>query len=396
MPKVTNDRIVFEPKDRQAITEQSPGITPAKYTTLFNGAIADGDTTRYFKFLEEIKEKDPDILQAIETRTTYITSKEWTVVGDDQEEGGDQSPEAEEIEEALRDIAGDPAKGLMTVDELINSMLGDSYLIGISFAEIVTDENEITGFQHIPGHFLTFKDAVYYPKLWTAENHNGIPFNQEKMISHYLTSGIDPVRGWLGNGVAWQFVFKRGTLEQRQRFEKKYGKGFMQLNMPGERDSFIEDWNNAESLIENLDDVDGVVFGSAVEADFKETMQAEGDYFFEANDNYKRDIAKIILGQESTSSSQDSNRSTADVHMEVLEKRILEDSSSIEDTLTQQLVKKIQEYKGISTDKNYEFKFVVSEMEATLDEELEEEGAVEEATGQSAKQTEKPEEDDEK
>ena len=43
-------------------------------------------------------------------------------------------------------------------------------------------------------------------------------------------------------------------------------------------------------------------------------------------EKYKQDITKIILGQESTSSSQDSNRSTASVHMEVLEKRILEDS----------------------------------------------------------------------
>ena len=66
MPEIKEERITFLPKDRQAIPEQSPGITLDGYATLFNGALQDGDTTKYFKFLEEIKEKDPDILHSIE------------------------------------------------------------------------------------------------------------------------------------------------------------------------------------------------------------------------------------------------------------------------------------------------------------------------------------------
>ena len=90
MPKMTADKIEFLPEDRQAISEQSPGITPTSYTSLFNGAIADGDTTHYFKFLEEIHEKDPDIMHTIETRTSYVTSKEWQIEDGEAEEGEEQ------------------------------------------------------------------------------------------------------------------------------------------------------------------------------------------------------------------------------------------------------------------------------------------------------------------
>jgi len=380
MPKITNDRIEFLPEDRNAISEQSPGITASTYTALFNAAATQGHTPEYFKFLEEIAEKDPDILNTTDTRTSYTASKEWTVVSEDQEEGDDQTPEAEKIEEALRAIPGDQSEGLMTVDELIRSMLGDSYLIGLSFSEIVSDAEQIVGFNHVPAHFLTFEESVYYPKLWTQDKQMGVDFNQDKMISHYLIKGNDPARGYLGNALAWQYVFKRSSLDEKLRFEKKYGKGFLQVNMPGERDSFKKDWEIAEELIENLDDVDGVTFGANVEVQYHENVQSEGDYFFEAESSYKRDITKIVLGQESTSNSESSNRSTAEVHMEVLEKRILEDTSAIEDTMTSQLISKLKPLLNISEDKQFEFKFVVSELEATLDEDLEEEGAVEEQT----------------
>jgi len=375
MPKITNDRIEFVPDDRTAISEQSVGITASGYSTLFSEAATDGETTRYFKFLEEIKEKDPDILQAIETRTSYITSKEWEVLNED----GEEDENTAKITEALRAIAGDQVEGLLTVDELIRSMLGASYLTGLSFAEIVSDGEQITGFSPIPCHFLTFKSSVYYPKLWTRDNNSGIDFNREKMISHFLTRGNDPARGWLGNGVAWQYVWKRTTMDEKLRFEKKYGKGFLTILMPGDRDSFTADWAAAEDLAENMSTTDAAVFGSQVEIDFQESAQSEGDYFFQSEDQYKTDIVKIILGQESTSSAESANRSIGDVHMEVLEKRILEDSAAIEDTLTSQLISKVKALLSIGEDKTYEFKFVISEMEETLDEELDGEGATEDA-----------------
>jgi len=377
MPKMTAGQIEFLPEDRQAISEQSPGITPTTYTSLFNGAIADGDTTHYFKFLEEIHEKDPDIMHTIETRTSYVTSKEWQVEDEDGEAEGD---EAMRIDAALRSIPGDPTQGLLTLDKFIASLLGSSYLTGLSFSEIVADEKEIVGFNHIPCHFLTFRDAVSYPKLWTQDTQMGVEFNKDKMISHYLSSDTDPARGYLGNAVAWQYVFKRANLDERVRFEKKYGKGFLQVNMPGERDTFIKDWEIAEELIENLDDVDGVTFGAQVEVDYHETMQAEGDYFFNAEESFKSNITRIILGQESTSSVQDSNRSTASVHMEVLEQRTLDDMASIEETINRQLLPKIKQLLGIGESSAYQFKFVISDLEATLDEDIDEEGAVEDDT----------------
>lgn len=363
MPKITEDRIVSLPEDRYAIPETSPGIDPSDYAGIFNSAIKDGNTTQYYKFLEEITEKDADVQHSISTRTSEITSKEWTVQGEKEET-------SKEIELYLRNIQGDPQENLLTVDQLINTFLGPSYLTSISVSEIVSNDIEILGFNFIKHHFLTFYNSVSYPKLWTQETPTGVSFNKEKMIVHYLNPGQDPARGWLGNSVSWQYVLKTNSIEQQLQWQRKYGKGFMLLNMPGERDSFDAAWEKAEELIENLYNVDGAVFPAQVEADYIQSDGANGEYFFKDQDKFSGKIAKIILGQTSTSDSSDSNRSTAEVHKDILETRILQDIELIEDTLTKQLISKIKAILGINPDEIYEFKFVLSELEDEIEEDV--------------------------
>lgn len=376
MPKITNDQIEFLPSDRYAIEEQSAGITPATYTTLFNGAIREGETMEYFKFLEEIAEKDADILHALGTRTSNITSKEWNIVNENEEEDAT----SKKIKNALKEISGDPIKGLLSIDQLINSFLQSAYLIGISMNEIVTDKKKIIGFNHIPAHFLTFNEQTTYPALWTQKTPTGVEFNKEKMIAHYLTSGIDPARGWLGNAISWQYVLKRSNLSDRLQYQNKYGKGFLLVNMPSGADTYEEAWNTAEELIENYSTVDGAVFPGDVMVEFKEGSKLDGQYFFDAENGYKRSIVKIILGQESTSSSEDSNRSTADVHKDIMETRILEDINLIENTLNKQLIPKVKVLTGIAEDSKYEFKFVRSDLEEELDDETDTEAKTDSKT----------------
>ena len=208
MPRITPTEIVWLPSDRYLIEEISPGITPSSFSSLFNNTVQSADTTSYFKFLAEITEKDPDIQQAIASRTSEITSKTWTIEGPDQ-------ATADALTEALTSIPGDPLRGLITVDQLIASMLGHNYLTGIAVSEIIADEEGITGFNVVPSQFLTFQDSVTYPKLYTAENPTGSDFNADKMIVHYLNPGNDPVRGWLGHSIGIQYALKLQNLEQR-------------------------------------------------------------------------------------------------------------------------------------------------------------------------------------
>ena len=368
MPKITDGRIEFTPADRYFIKEQSPGITAEQFASLFNDAADQGNTSPYYKFLEEITEKDPDIQQAVASRTSEITSKEWSIEGPDETVAAD-------LERALKAIPGDVAQGLMTVDQLINSFLGSSYLTGISMNEIVTDEEQIIGFNHIPSHFLTFEGTVYYPELKTQDNPTGVPFNQEKMIAHYLNPGEDVVRGWLGHSLGWQYVFKTGNLDQQLQWQQKYGKGFLLVNMPGDKDSYEQAWQAAEDLVDNLYTVDGGVFPAEVEAEFVSPDNMQGEYFFDANDEYKSNIVKIILGQTSTSDTTDSNRSTASVHQDTLEARVLQDIENIEDTINKQLLNKVGQLANISNIDEYSFKFQISELE-------QEEAIIEEETSE--------------
>ena len=365
MPRITPNQIEFLPLDRTIFGEQSPGITEAAFANLFDSALADGNTTLYYKFLEEIVEKDADVSQAIASRTSEITSKEWEVEGPNE-------ATAEKIKEALLEIPGDPVQGFLTVDQLINAFLGSAYLTSISMNEVITDAEKIIGFNHIPSHFLTFQDAVNYPKLYTREDPMGVDFNQEKMIVHYLNPGNDPVRGYLGNAVGWQYVFKTNTVDQRLQWQQRYGKGFLLINMPGEpgSDSYIKAYSEGKRLIQNLYNVDGAVFPSNVEVEYVTPDTSEGDYFFDAEEHYGKNIAKIILGQASTSDAEDSNRSTADVHMEVLNARVAQDMDLIEDTISKQLITKVKALLNISEEDEYVFKFVVSEIDATMDKDM--------------------------
>jgi phage gp29-like protein len=202
--------------------------------------------------------------------------------------------------------------------------------------------------------------------LWTADKPMGVQFNKDKMICHYLTTGIDPARGWLGNCISWLYVLKRSALEARLQFQSKYGKGFLLVNMPGDKDSYLEAWSAAEDLIKNYLAVDGAVFPAGVEVDFKEAGVLEGQYFFTSEQEFRKSIVKVILGQDSTSSADNSNRSTAAVHMEVLEQRVLDDMAAVESTLTSQLIPKIKQLTGVNENDLYEFKFVVSDIEEAI------------------------------
>lgn len=359
MPKITPRQIEWLPADRQIFSEVSPGITTTEFANLFSSTIQCGDTTRWYKFLDEISEKDPDIIAALATRSSQITSKEWFIEGPNEQI-------ALEIEERLRTIKGSAERGLISVDGLLATFLGSSYLTGISISEIVTDDKEIIGFNPVPHHFITFQDSVYYPKLWTQEEPTGKDFNREKMIVHYLNPGIDPVRGWLGHSIGWQYVLKASAQEQRLLWQRRYGKGFLLVNMPGERDSYDAAWSTAESLVDNLYNVDGAVFPSGVEAEMIGSDSLEGEYFFNSRDEYKNNIMRIILGQESTTSSESSNRSTAEVHKDILETRVLEDIELIQDTLTNALIPKVKQLMGVSSEEQYEFKMVVSNLEEEI------------------------------
>ena len=360
MPKISANQIEWLPEDRYAIDEQSPNMTSSKFVSIFNQG-REGDVQEYFKFLKEMTEKDPDVIQAIDTRTSEVTSKEWTVEG----------PNAEVLEKALRAIKGDPIQGLISLDDLIVTMLGASYLTGVSVSEIVTDDEGIIGFNYVPSHFLTYRDVVWYPKLWTQQTPTGVEFNKEKMIIHYLNPSNDPTRGYLGYAVGIQFLLKKGTLEDRLNFQKKHSSGgTLAINLQGQEGdgSYDKDFEIAQAYADDPWDTQALVFSHNVQIDTVGEMSDSGDYYFEANDDYKKNIVKIILGQTSTSDSDDSNRSTASVHMEVLETRTLDDIDSIENTINTQFMPKLKALLNISENDESEFKFVRSELEQEMDE----------------------------
>ena len=62
--------------------------------------------------------------------------------------------------------------------------------------------------------------------------------------------------------------------------------------------------------------------------------------------------------------------------------------------MTKQLIDKVKPLLSIADDQVYEFKFVMSEMEATMDEDLEEAGGVEDNSDTQVETETTPKEDD--
>jgi phage gp29-like protein len=364
MPTVTNDRIEFTVNDRYLIEEQSTGLTFQQFANMINAA-KEGRTTDFFKFLEEIYEKDPDIASSIQTRSVEVLSKDWKVMTEDNEED-------EELTRALKDITGDTTTGLLSTDQLIGALLGASYLTGVSLNEIITDENGITGFSHIPSPFLTYQKTLYFPDLYTQDAPTGQTLESpEKFILHYLDPAVsDKTRGYLGIAIGWQYLFKTQNMKDMLRYQGKYGKPFLCVMMDKEGDGYDVDFENVKKLITNIGTVDGIVVSRDVNIEMTGSTTLDGSFFFDSDETYKKNIAKIILGQTSTSDSTDSNRSTAAVHMSVLEQRVMSDMELIEESLSKQLVPHVTELLGRSY-AGERFKFIISDLEDAIDEDVE-------------------------
>lgn len=358
MPKMTPDRIVPLVTDREQWQNVSVNLSVEGLASMLNTA-RDGEPMRLFKLAEEIYRKDPDIFQAVQTRSSSITNLGWTVEGDPR------------VEKFLRGMRGDPSAGVKDFNQLIASMVGSTYLTGIRVNEILFGPTGLPiGFNQIPGYFLTFWETYYMPRLWTlAAQPDGERFTREKVVVHYHDVTVeDYSNGALIQCLAWLYLFKTLNFKASLSFAERYGMPFLLIKVEGQGDGYDKDLDNARRVIQGLG-VPGGVFRDGVEMSFVDSgsTSSDGSFFETQQVGLSKAIQKVVLGQTSSADSVDSNRSTAAEHMKVVEKYRRDDAQGIENTINDQLIPIVSAALRASGDAKFTFDIVEAQEEEDAD-----------------------------
>ncbi len=321
------------PEDRHA-AEVSISLTPGDVHQVITDANG-GDQQDQAKLAQEILEKDWDIAQTIQTRAAAVLGTPWKILPANDSAGAHEV--AETIDRLLRETLGDTA-GLDSFEQFIAQML-TAYLPGFSVSEIVWREGGagIEGFQHIPQHHFTFRNSLW-PLLVTKDQPAGWELPANKFVIHrYRHRCGDIVRGGLIRPLAWLYAFKNLNLKDLLRYLEKFGMPFVAARVDDH--AFDKERRKVSQLVRQFGSDGGAVFTKATEIELIAGHNGSAEVYFRFLEYSQDAIAKVVLGQTSTSDSRSSNRSTAAVHNLVRQDLREDDCRAIEATVQEQVIR---------------------------------------------------------
>lgn len=356
MPYLTNEQLYnLILKKRLIQQDVSTGLLPSDVGGIFSEANR-GFSRRQSKLCDEIIEKDWDLKQSIETRKAALTSAEWDIVPESPGGQGD----ADRVKEILHEIKGDTGQKLVDFEGFIKSTL-DSLLPGFSVAEIYwTDGGTIKGFRPYPSHYFTH----YYsqePRLVIKQSESQEetmelkPAQRFVITNNYRLSG-DPARGGLIRPIGWVYSFKNLIWKFLLRYQEKFGMPYVAAHIDTADEKVFEvEAEKVRDAIENMASDGGALFSGLTKLEFHEPNYSDGEVFFKTLSELKKAIDKLILGQTSTSDSENSNRSTAQIHNLIRHDILRSDCKIVSRTVNQQIIPLLCEFNGIANVPRMEF-----------------------------------------
>jgi len=296
--------------DRYQI-EQTFDLQPLKIQQIFRSANG-GTVKKQVRLGNELTEKDPAISQAWSVRVASLASCPWEVVGRDQEK-------ARFIEQTLRNIQPAYDSGLSSFSELLQN-LQSSVMHGFAMAQNQWSAggSRIDGFKIYAQSLFSFIDSDL-PFFIGQDGASKINPKYPKWIYHTSTNSRDaePLRAGIVRPLAYLYAFRR-------HIQIEYLSGLEQYGKP---QPFIG--------VENFDAME-VTFPTAASG-------FDVQNFITFLDMTEKQIFRIILGQDSTSSADNSNRSTAQVHNLVRADMLASDARAVEETVNTQIIKPLYE-----------------------------------------------------
>ena len=322
--------------DRYQI-DVSLDLTPLEVQNVFNSANG-GNVKRQSKLANELTEKDGAISQAWNVRVSSIAACPWEIIGN----------KAEFIDRSLRSINPSFDSGLVSFGKWIN-YLQSAVLHGfaVSQADYQNAGAVIHGFKCYSHSLFSYVDSElpYYSDKNDGKKKK--PIFSPRWIYHTATNARDmePLRAGLVRPLAYLYAFRRHVLIEYLRGLEKYGVPYIQANVSPWLWEDSAEKTKIENALGNMT-YDGYMVCPAnnVELNFPTANSGFDVMVFDQYLKYsEKQIFRLILGQDSTSSADNSNRSTAQVH-NLVRKDILEaDVKAVEETVNNQIIKPLME-----------------------------------------------------
>ena len=336
----------------------SDDLQPVLVTSIFQSA-NNGATKRQSKLATELLEKDSAMAQAWSVRVASIASCPFMLVGRNEEKN-------EQIRKALHGISPNYDSGLVGFKELLQN-LQSAVMHGFTVAE--TEWNAggvaIDGFKLYNQSLFSFQDSMLpYYSAQTAVDKKQVEFKitYPRWIYHTATNSRDtePLRSGLVRPLAYIYAFRRHALIMYLDGMERFASPTTQAKVA---ESLYED-SDARAELELM--LESMTYGghiitneNAVELEFP--MADSGfnpDNFQSFRNATDKEIFRMILGQDSTSSAENSNRSTAQVHNLVRQDILASDALAVENTVNTQIIKPLAiALWGDNVDDIPEFKF---------------------------------------
>ena len=339
--------------DRYQI-EQTFDLQPLKIQQIFRSANG-GTVRKQSRLANELTEKDPAISQAWSVRVAAIASCPWEIVGGSEQEN-------KFIAQTLNNIQPAYSDGLSSFSELLQFMQS-SVLHGFSLAQTEWEAGgtRIEGFRIFAQSLFSYNDSDL-PYFVGVEGEAKVYPQFPEWIYHTSTNSRDaePLRSGLVRPLAYLYAFRRHIQIEYLGGLEKYGLPMPFVNVAG---ILHDDDNTDKAKISALMD-SWTYNGYALhDKDAMEVTFPTADSGFDVNNflSYlewtEKQIFRIILGQDSTSSADNSNRSTAQVHNLVRADMLASDAKAVEETVNNQIIKPLYEAQFGHSTQRPQFRF---------------------------------------
>jgi len=322
-------------KDRYQV-DQAFDLEPLKIQGIFQSANG-GTVKRQSRLANELTEKDPAISQAWGVRVAAIAACPWEIIGGTEEQ-------RKAIQSTLINIQPEYNENLSSFNELLQFMQS-AVLHGFSLAstEWAAGGSRIEGFKIFAQSLFSYADSDL-PYFVGEDGKSKIVPKYPKWVYHTATNSrsAEPLRSGIVRPLAYLYAFRRHIQIEYLAGLEKYG-----LPMPfiGVEGLLYDDDNTQKQKIEEM--MSSMTYNGYALHD-KEAMEVAfptSDSGFDVNNFLsflewtEKQIFRIILGQDSTSSADNSNRSTAQVHDLVRGDMKASDAKAVEETVNNQIIK---------------------------------------------------------
>ena len=304
-----------------------------------------GYTKRQSRIANELIQKDPSVAQSWGVRVAAISSAKWEIVGGNEEH-------VSWTRKSLLNIQPSTQSGLDSFYELLE-YLQSAVLQGFSIAAIDWEEGRsaIRGFKSYAQSLFSFQDSdlpYFVGQNQAGQNSSKKIYPRYPEWIYHTASGArqaEPLRAGLVRPLAYLYCFSRLIKQEYLRGLEKYGLPTPAVSIDS---TLYDDTNEEKQALKDFWEsmtYDGFILydKEKMEVDFPTVGTFNADDFKVFLDDNKKDIFRLILGQDSTSSADNSNRSTAQVHNLVRADILASDARAIEETVNNQIIKPLFE-----------------------------------------------------